>query len=889
MSSYKGIEVPNKLDGIIDHMSVLETAREELAILGQQWDLLTILGQMSGSGTDMSGTRKAFQDLTSDLLSALGIENLKKTVSSMTSKAQVSVDIVIRNLFERTADIGFLATDEDIRAFLRNNSGGRSLNLNDVKRLRKRFSEYVAKYSVYNNIILLDKDGEVLCQLDESNDITRSEDPIIVEALTTNDDFVETYRETDLCNSGKKSLIYSYRVTETNGASSKSLGVLCLVFDFEEEMEGVFNHLLNDEDWVVLSLLNEGGEVIASSDEYQIPVGASVPTVKDEEFKITKFGGRLYLSKTCVTKGYQDFYGLGWQGQAMIPIEYAFNDSGNKNSETVPDKIMDVIMENAGLFAKELREISENAEQIQSELDQTVWNGNLIKDVDESETSSMAKKVLLWEVSTTGSKTKNVFERSIHSLHQTVVTTILSDAEFSASLAIDIMDRNLYERANDCRWWALTTEFRAQLAQQTLSQNCVNKIQEILVYINGLYTVYTNLFIYDTKGKVIAVSNPSEKHIIGKVLSDDYIQQTLAIRNTQVYSVSPFKATELYGDKHTYIYGAAITDIENPLRAVGGIGIVFDSTPEFNAMLDDALPKDHNGMPPEGCFGVLTERDGRVISSTDETLSSGSTLKIDRNLLLIKNGDTTKSIVDYHGQYYAVGVAASNGYREYKSQTDSYHNEVLAFTFIPLGQSNVKPCYSSLKHHPIHVSHNIREPGVNYTEFATFYIANSWLGVNTKYVEEALNVSKITGIPSPKSGLEGSIMYRDKPIAILNPNTAFAQDKKRSRTSQVLVLKTEAGQVGIIIDGLGEIPEIEEHRLVRGNFFEEENQKYIDAIIKPSDKDEDDRILIIIDPSSFIDAILNTDDALEAFEKIYNMGITDSDDMGSSTGKRLAS
>jgi hypothetical protein len=31
----------------------------------------------------------------------------------------------------------------------------------------------------------------------------------------------------------------------------------------------------------------------------------------------------------------------------------------------------------------------------------------------------------------------------------------MADCLSGASLAINIMDRNLYERANDCRWWAL--------------------------------------------------------------------------------------------------------------------------------------------------------------------------------------------------------------------------------------------------------------------------------------------------------------------------------------------------------------------------------------------------------------------------------------------------
>lgn len=35
-------------------------------------------------------------------------------------KAQTTIDIFIRNLFERTADVGFLATDDDLVAFMAN-------------------------------------------------------------------------------------------------------------------------------------------------------------------------------------------------------------------------------------------------------------------------------------------------------------------------------------------------------------------------------------------------------------------------------------------------------------------------------------------------------------------------------------------------------------------------------------------------------------------------------------------------------------------------------------------------------------------------------------------------------------------------------------------------
>lgn len=59
------------------------------------------------------------------------------------------------------------------------------------------------------------------------------------------------------------------------------------------------------------------------------------------------------------------------------------------------------------------------------------------------------------------------------------------------------MDRNLYERANDCRWWAPTSAFRQILSKPEVTPDDAQQISDILKYINGLYTVYTNLFVYD--------------------------------------------------------------------------------------------------------------------------------------------------------------------------------------------------------------------------------------------------------------------------------------------------------------------------------------------------------------------------------------------------------
>lgn len=107
------------LESLMPNMQSVREYENILKNLGGRWEILTLLGQMSGTGTDMSKTREGFETLSSQLLSSLAKETLKKVASEINSKAQVAVDIVIRNLFERTADIGFLATDDDIRGFIK--------------------------------------------------------------------------------------------------------------------------------------------------------------------------------------------------------------------------------------------------------------------------------------------------------------------------------------------------------------------------------------------------------------------------------------------------------------------------------------------------------------------------------------------------------------------------------------------------------------------------------------------------------------------------------------------------------------------------------------------------------------------------------------------------
>lgn len=815
---YKGINIDNKLGRLIRHMEVVEQYRDELQRLQSVWDNLTLLGQLSGTRADMSNTRHAFQDLTESLLNHLGAEILKKTALELSSKAQVAIDILVRNLYERTADIGFLATDDDVRRYVTraldlsaasalDDAGDPAARADELATLnadlRQRFAEYVAKYSVYSNIIVLDTSGRVLVSLHDQGLPERTRNALLERSLNTPENYVETFGKIDLVPDEENSLVYSFRIQDST--QRQALGVICLVFRLQNEAGGIFSKLCGSEDWQVINYVDRGGCVIASSDESQARIASCVPT-SPGGWKLVKHAGREYLAVTMATKGYQGYLGPGWFGHVMVPVEHAFaqTDAGLD----IAEDIIHAVTHHSALFGESLRAIPLQAKHIQRSLNRSVWNGNIQKNRIGENTNQSFSKIILWEISNTGTKTKAVFEHSIANLNQTVVSSIVQDSLFQASLAIDIMDRNLYERANDCRWWALTTDFRHILSSASrIGDAEKGRIEFILKYINSLYTVYSNLIVYDDQGSVIAVSNDAYRDLVGQPIAADWARQSLVLSSPQEYVVSPFEATPLYENRPTYVYAAAIRDPQGA-RAVGGVGIVFDSKPQFDAMLHDSLPRNEAGAIPEGCFGLFMDRSGRVIASTSPDIATGSHVEQLSTLLHLANGRGTATIINLDGAYFAVGSRMSSGYREYKGPDDEYQNDVAALIFFPLCRADHAALGAALK--PLKI--DTAGPGVPTVEIATFHVGNRWYGMRAENILEAIDSKAIAGSPGRAKEILGYLMYENNPIPIIQfsqiESGESAPDAPHAQDGQIIITESSLGKIGILVDGLGDIPEV---------------------------------------------------------------------------------
>lgn len=789
------------------HFKQVNDFRSRIYQLQHAWDSLALLAQLSGTGSEMEHTRSAFNTISNDVLQHLSQETLRKTAAQLSSKAFEIINLLVRNLFERTADIGFFATDDDVRDYLAQYMQG-SLTDEQHADMCTRFEEYQKKYTVYENIVLFDSQGQLLHQLDPTQTMLDHFHPIVTLAQQSTDPYIERFYETEVNGHTYKSLVYAHEVRSKD--DRKSLGVLCLCFKFVNELDTIFRNLITGNDWTVGVLLDEQRNVIASSDGYQIPIGANICAEPDQDWFISRFSGREYLCVTRRSEGYQGYLGPGWLGQTMIPLEHAFHHTMHDMVSHIDSEILRKVMRSPLIFSDSLLSIPKQAASIQSKLNQSVWNGNIWQSNYVDTQQKNFSKTLLCEISNTGHKTQQIIEQMVAELYQTVVSVTLENSSFCAQMAVDIMDRNLYERANDVRWWALTHSFRELLGQGLLTQEDKAKITDILRYINNLYTVYDNLIVFDRKGKVMAVSNKRYEHLLGTQLQDEWVGRTRSCLTTQDYVVSPFEKTPLYNDQFTYIYASPIRHLDGN-SIVGGIAIVFDSTPQFQAMLKDVIPRDGDDAPVAGSFTVFVDDDLRVISSTHGEIVTGEIFELLPDICKLSEGEQLFDIAIYQNTYYAVGAHASYGYREYKGAKDSYRNKVLALIFTPLGKVDE---INQRIHAEAQVIHNKFNPnlflqyGKDTQEYATFYVADTWMGIETHYVREAIDEGQLRTLPEPAPFIAGMHSYRDEVIPVIDLARMLGHAHYFTDYRQLVVIEDKATSLkfGVFVSALGEIP-----------------------------------------------------------------------------------
>jgi chemotaxis signal transduction protein len=816
----------------------------------------------------MKVTRDGFSDLEKELITHLVQENIAKSAQEIQFKAQVIIDIVVRNLFERTADVGFLAMDDAIRAFILDPQ-------RDPVGIVARLRAYRAKYTVYDEILILDTEGKVLAHLDDSNEITQSCDPLIAAALNC-DTYIESFEKSDLRLTGDRSLIYSRKIVDP--AHGGAIGVLCLCFPIAVEMTGVFAGLGQPGDRSVMLMLDDGGTVIASSDTEHIAVGRRVPLAFDGDYQILSYAGREYFAKTCAAQNYQGYSGPGWLGHVMIPCETAFRHRTADALSAYDAATLAGIMSHAKSFCPPLHDVTVKAEAINLSLRRVVWNGKIMSAGQDRDLLRL--KSILHEISQTGDETRRIFKDSIHDLYATVISSGLQDLAFVSRLMIDLMDRNLYERANDCRWWALTPDIRRLMAGRPpiVVERDSNddggddggkqqRLTRILEAINVLYTAYSTLVVFDPSGTIVAASGARREGVeaiasIGRAMDAALVRKTLALPDDQAYCVSEFEPSWLYGDRPTYIYCAAIRDPDDDTRVVGGIGVVFDAETEFNNMLSSSLPKQN------GAFAAYADCSGRVISSTHADYPPGSMLRPAAAIMNqdrddgAANGGGNKSkgaagILVFDGRYMMTGHTVSLGYREFKN-TDNYRNDVIALAFVPIG---LQTAAAAIEEDSPHARQSQWQNSAA-REFGVVLVDGDAYALPSACVIEAIEAKRMHTASTLKPLIAGVLNYRDADDApsvfvpvvdlryLMHPEAPHVGEP-----DEIIVVRHGGHTLGLLVGGLLDVLAFGEDQIEAPLRLFHSRPSYVSNLIKTGDRHQ--QMMQVINVESIVKRVFD--------------------------------
>jgi chemotaxis signal transduction protein len=690
-------------DDLISHMRGVQAAERDLRDLGVVWQMIESSAAISCPEEvapilpTLVNTRRRFDDLRGRLVSQMALENQAELADELGSKAQCAIDILVRNLYERTADVGFLATDESIRTFCATAASDKA----EVAAMVARLAEYQAKYTVYDDVILLAPDGTVLARLDEQPGPARSTDPVLAAALAA-PSYVERFGSSDLAADGAPTLWYAHRIAAGAGqAERRAVGVLVLRFRFADEMQRIFESINEDNPQLALMLVDDQQRVVASNDTAHVPTGARMAKVATEGIELSAFAGREYLAVCRVGTPYQGYRGPAWRAQAMVSLLTAFRQRDvDPTGEQVP-------LENPALVA-----MNRSADSINIELRRVVWNGRLMAGEQSGDRARL--KAVLQQVNHAGLRTRDRVGMAIQDIYRTSLARARRHARELARLAADILDRNLYERANDCRWWALSPVLREQLAAE---QPDTAAMADVLNHIHSLYTVYNRLVVFDAEGRVRAATGEYDS-LLDTPVPDHWLQAVGAGGNSQRYAVSPFEDTTFHDQGPTYVYLAAVRHPTETGRSVGGIAIVFNAAAELSAMLRDVLG-DRTGL------AAFVDADGRVLAATDSAAAAAVTSAM----------VGAESLHEHDGANWACALTLAGGYREYKT-TDGHSNGVRALVGLRLGPSERRRQQLSR----LELSGRPRRVGQATMEIAVFQVGANRYALPSAEVLSALSI-----------------------------------------------------------------------------------------------------------------------------------------------------
>ena len=189
---------------------------------------------------------------------------------------------------------------------------------------------------------------------------------------------------------------------------------------------------------------------------------------------------------------------------------------------------------------------------------------------------------------------------------------------------IDLIDRCLYERTCDVRWWATDSSLTDALSAHTDAG--FSYASQRLGVILDAYTVYHDLVLCDLDGRVVANGRPNQFNTIGQNCSSaPWFTSAVSSRSGDEYGFQTAHGSGLVSGQPSLIYSCSVR--EGGLshgKVLGVLGILFNWASLADPILQN-LPIDPTELLETECF--IVDRAGQILASKNG-LDSGTELRI---------------------------------------------------------------------------------------------------------------------------------------------------------------------------------------------------------------------------------------------------------------------
>jgi hypothetical protein len=180
---------------------------------------------------------------------------------------------------------------------------------------------------------------------------------------------------------------------------------------------------------------------------------------------------------------------------------------------------------------------------------------------------------------------------------------------------IDIIDRNLYERSCDVRWWA--TDSAVVDALETRTQASTAHASRRLGVILDSYTVYLDLWVIDADGRVLANGRPQDypRALGASVRGQPWFERAMVTRSGQDFVSTDIEPLAELGEALVATYSTAIRrGGDKDGEVLGVLAIFFDWTAQSRAVVEGVKFTEEERSRARA---MLVDSQQRVIAASD--------------------------------------------------------------------------------------------------------------------------------------------------------------------------------------------------------------------------------------------------------------------------------